>query len=518
MGAGGAALGASQLLAACGSDAATDSTGTTAAGGSTAPAGSAAPTGSVTKGGSMRVALDESGATGMVDPHIPIGDVVNSWAQTGFFENLARNGPNFEVENLLIEEITPDAEGKTWTIRLVDGIEFHHGKTLDADDVAFSLQRAVDPPAYAGIQVGEIQSMKTVDPLTLEVTLAQPRGWFNDGVTQGGITGIIPVDFDPTNPVSTGPFKFSGFVEGVSTTFERFDNYHGDAAMLDELVLLPIADPAARLNALLSGEIDVYTKIDPAQLAQIEGNDAFKIYDSPASLLEPMQMRTDEGPLADVRVRQALRLVIDREQIVQSVYAGRATVANDLYGERDPGYTLNLTRQRDVAAAQALMDEVGTGIDVELTVNAGAEGPALVLAENAKEIGINVTVTPVDPGTLYGPDYLNWSFLAGDWYPPTGFFPTGALVDAPGAAIGSTHFSDEEFFAAFEAASASLDAGRRSELINQMQQILFDRGGWIVPAIGNTLGAYASNVDGFVTPDLTGFGMYRYWEKVGFLG
>ena len=170
-----------------------------------------------------------------------------------------------------------------------------------------------------------------------------------------------------------------------------------------------------------------------------------------------------------------------------------------------------------VAAAQALMDEVGGGVDVELTVNAGSEGPALVLAENAKEIGINITVKPVDPGTLYGPDYLNWTFLAGDFYPPTGFFPTAALVDAPGAAIGSTHFQDDEFFALFEKASASLDAAERSGLIDQMQQILIDRGGWIVPAIGNTLGAYSADVGGFVTPDVTGFGLYRHWEKVGYL-
>jgi peptide/nickel transport system substrate-binding protein len=526
MGVGGLALGGASLLSACGGD--SDSTpsdsgstpGTTTPGTTTPGTGTngGGAAGALKRGGSLTVALAGTGATGQLDPHLPIGDDVNGWAQTAFFENLARDDANFEPQNLLVEEISPDATGKTWTIRLIDGIEFHNGKTLDADDVAFSLMRAVAPPAFAGIQVGEIESTKTIDPLTLEVTLVEPRGWFDIGVRSGGITGIIPVDFDPRNPVSTGPFKYVRTVEGISATFERFENYHGDIALLDELILLPIEDPAARLNALLSNEVQVYTSIDPGQIAQLQGNDAFRIYNSPGSVLEPIQMRTDEGPLADVRVRQALRLVVDREQIVQSVFAGFAVPGNDLYGETDAAYTLGLKRERDVEAAKALMDEVGGSIDVVLTVNGTtSQGAALVLAENAKEIGINIDVQSVDSGTFYGPDYLEWQFLTGDIYPPTDFLPTGALVDAPGAAIGSTHFHDDEFAALWNEASASTDADVRSDRINQMQQILFDRGGWIVPAVGNTLGGHSADIGGFVSPDATGFGLRRWWEKVGYI-
>lgn len=471
------------------------------------------------RGGSATFGVNGSVISGALEPHYASGDALRSWALNAYFENLIKPDRNFELYNVLAEEVVPDdPQGSTWTIRVKEGVEFHNGKTLDADDVAYSLQRMSDPRSFASEQIGEITDFNKRDARTLTVTLGTPRGWFDIAVADGGSKGIVPVDYDPETPVGTGPFKLVSTAGDNSATLERFANYHGGEAYLDQVVVVAMTDPTARLNALLSGDLDVLVDVSPTALRQLEGNSSFTIFNSPSGRAWPIQMRTDVGPLADVRLRQALRLCLDREQLVQSVHAGQGTVGNDLYGIFDPAYTLDLRRVRDVEQAKALVAEIGAGeINLELVTIESQQPTALFLAENAKEIGVNIEVRVVDQPTLYGDNYLEWEFFSGDLYPPYHFITASSMVDAPNASIGNPHFNDAEYFELWERLSASIDPVEQSELVNQMQQILFDRGGWIVGSFQNSLGAYSSRLTGFPEVDLYGAGLGRELHRVGWV-
>jgi len=471
------------------------------------------------RGGTATFGIPGAELSGEIEPHYASSNALRAWALNGYFESLLKPDYDFNFMNVLAEEVVPDdAIGSSWTIRVKDGIEFHNGKTLDADDVAFSLQRMSDPRAFASGEIGNITDYKKRDARTLTVTLGQPRGWFDISVGDGGSKGIVPVDYDPANPVSTGPFKLVSVDGTTSATLERFENYHDGEAYLDSIVVVAMSDPAARLNALLSGAIDVLVDMAPTGVRQLEGNDAFVVYNSPSGRSWPIQMRTDTGPLADVRLRQALRLVLDREQLVQSVYGGLATVGNDLYGTYDPAYTADLQRVRDVDEAKRLVAEIGGGdINLELNTIESQKATCLFLAENAKEIGVNIDVKVIDLATLYGDNYLEWEFYTGDLYPTYHFISCSSMVDAPEPSIGNPHFHDDEYFGLWNQLSASTDPAEQTELVNAMQQILFDRGGWIIGAFQNSLGAYSSRLTGFPDHDVYGATLGRLLHRVGFV-
>ena len=131
-------------------------------------------------------------------------------------------------------------------------------------------------------------------------------------------------------------------------------------------------------------------------------------------------MRVDQAPFDDVRVRQAFRLIVDREQMVQQVLSGHGSVANDLYARYDPVYASDLPqRQQDLEQAKSLLKQAGReGLSVELVtapVFQGIVEAAQVFAEQAKGAGVNVKVRKVDSGTFYGDNYLRWPFAQDFW-------------------------------------------------------------------------------------------------------
>ncbi|QXJ22589.1 ABC transporter substrate-binding protein [Actinomadura graeca] len=505
IGLGGAAMTAAPLLAAC-------------SGGSTAS--SARPTGKPVRGGRLRLGFSGGGASSGTDAHVQL-DTMSGVVAAAIYEGITFVDPDFKLARQLAESIEHNAEGDQWTIRVKQGVEFHNGKTLTAEDVIHSFERMLDHKTHAtgAGQIGMIASMRAMDERTVRFALARPTAWFDQAIGDGQAFGIVPVGYDPKKPVGTGPFKCTGFTAGVNATFERHPNYHGDAAFLDGVTATLLGSDSARYNALVSGQMDAVIGLTAAQIAQAKGRSDLVVFNSEAGFFYPITMRVDSGALADVRLRQALRLCLDRKRVVLSAYGGYAQAGNDLYGRYDPDLATDLVRANDLAKARALVREAGKQ-GATLTLNTADLGPGLiatcqVLAENAARIGLNVKVNVLDSATLFGPNYLQWDFAV-DTYPASAILTTSSLNDGPRASINESHFKDPEYAALWEKASAEFDAAKRKEHLHEMQRILFERGGWIIPVFPNTLGAYNKKVAGFPEKDLTGFGMTRLLGKVGF--
>jgi peptide/nickel transport system substrate-binding protein len=271
-----------------------------------------------------------------------------------------------------------------------------------------------------------------------------------------------------------------------------------------------------RRSALRSGQVDIITGIDPSIASEVEEDHALKLYNSATGRMYPIQMRTDVAPFSDVRLRQALRLVLDRDAVVASVWNGYATVGSDLYGRYDPNYNKALIRKRDVAKAKALIQEAGlTGKSLELVMAPKDVGTALVLADNAKEIGITIKVTKLDDATFYNADYLQRPFFGGDFYPAGPFFLTSSLVDAPNAGLDQVRWRDKEYLDLWNESARTTDPERLHKRMDKLQEILFDRGAWIVAGFPNELAAYRPNVVGLPTFDYTGTGVFRAFGVIG---
>lgn len=465
-------------------------------------------------GGTLRLGINGGTIGTSFDPHTA-NDELQNFIAVAMYENVTQLNGKFELENVLAEELTPNADGTEWTLRLRTGLEFHHGKSVTADDVIYSYRRILDPNtgALAAGLLAPISEMKKMDDLTVRFTMARPHGWLNLALGDGSIQGIIPTDFDVKKPVSTGPWAFVSHDPGKGSVWKRFANYHGEVAKAEELSLQVLIDEDARVNALVSGQVDAITGVPGNQVERLRSGGNTDIVSRKSGQFQLFRVRTDQGPFADARVRRALRMSLDRERILQVAYGGQGIVGSDLYGRFDPAYDDALVRTRDVAGAKALIAEAGAeGTKAVLATWPGFAEAAQIIVANAKEVGLDIAFEEKDEATYFG-SYMDWDFGV-DSYGALSQITMAAQTDAAGASNNGTHFSDPEYDRLFEKASAAMTEAERTPYLQQMQKIQFEKGGNIIPVFRNTLMGVSKKTSGWAEEDLNGMTVWRQLNRV----
>src|SRR3954452_21527772 len=520
--AGGAVLSTSGLLAACGGS--NSSGGGSSSGAST---GSQPAQQKLRTGGVLRIGATGGGAKDTIDAHQPTTDpdIMRQW---NMYESLAVRTPDFsELQMLVAESIEPvGSKPNAWTVRIKDRVEFHNGKTVTADDVIFSLRRITDPkdPKVGNSSISYIDrdNLKKIDERTVRIPLKLTNAAFADDLGQY-FNAIVPTDYDPKKPVGTGPFKFQSFSPGQRSVFVKNPNYwQTGRPYADQLTIIDFPDDTARTNALLGGQVEAINNLPAAQLASIRGNPNLKVLSSPTGAWQPFTMRIDAAPFDDVKVRQAFRLIVDRDQMVQQVLSGQGNVANDLYAIYDPMYASDLPqRKQDLEQAKSLLKQAGKeGLSVELVTSPVFNGiveAAQVFAEQAKGAGVNVKVRKVDTGSFYDPDkYLKYPF-AQDFWASRVYLAQVAQGDLPNSPFNETHWGKGKFESLINQARGEVDDTKRKDILHQAQQMQYDQGGYIIPYFSNIIDAYSAKVSGF-QPAKSGFPFGNYWLKtVGFV-
>jgi peptide/nickel transport system substrate-binding protein len=406
-------------------------------------------------------------------------------------------------------EIAPDA--MSWTVRLKPGLEFHNGKSVTADDVIFSILRIINPKngASDAAQFASVdpKGLKKLDNLTVKIPLLYPDVSLFDGFAKYA-SGIVPVGYDPKNPVGSGPFKFVSFSPLQRTVFTRFDNFwRTDASgqhlpYLDGIIFEAFTDQTAVGNALASSAIDGASGLAPAQLALAKSNSSMNTLVPQGYGWSTFTMRTDTGPFKDVRVRQAMKLMLDRSQFVEEVYSGHATVANDIPSYQDPLYDHSIPQQvQDIEQAKSLLKAAGvpdfTATLITYPETAYLEPQAQVLAQQAKAIGANIVVNQIDPSTFYAKDFLSATFSQDFYFTATMW----EAIDYEWATKGpynEPHFSDPKFNALTRQARGTIDLAKRKEIASEFQQIMKTEGGTIVVAFEGYPCALSKNFTGMV--------------------
>jgi peptide/nickel transport system substrate-binding protein len=285
--------------------------------------------------------------------------------------------------------------------------------------------------------------------------------------------------------------------------------------------MIDFPDDTSRTNALIGGQIEALTNLPSGQIESIKANSSLRVLISETGSWQPFCMRVDVSPFNDVRVREALRLVVDRKQMVQQVLNGQGRIANDLYAPFDPAYADDLPqREQDFEKAKALLKQAGReGLTIELTTAAmfrGAIEGAEVFAEQAKGAGVKVKLRKVDTGTYVGENFTKWHF-AQDWWATRNYLTQVAQTDLPESPYNETHWEDPKYVKLIREARAELDEGKRKEILHAAQVMQYEQGGYIVPYFSNLTDAHSAKVGGFVKAK-SGFPLGNYWFKnVGFL-
>jgi peptide/nickel transport system substrate-binding protein len=516
--AGGAAIGAGGLLAAC----AGVQPGTGAIKGSP-PTGGAR----LRHGGSMSVGATGGGSTDTLDAHVPVTDpdIMRNW---NLYESLAVRSPDFKsIDYLVAESIEPEHAGNaaSWIVTLRQGVEFHNGKTVAPEDVIFSLRRILDPkdPKTGASSIGYIEAkdLKQVGSKQVRIPLKSANAAFVDEIGQY-FNAIVPVGYDPKKPVGTGAFMYESFTPGQQSVFKRFPNYwQQPKPYVDELTIIDFTDDTARVNALLGGQLQAIDNLPTAQIGEVEGYGGYKVLISETGQWQPFTMRVDLAPFSDARVRQAMRLIVDRPQMVLSVLSGQGRIANDMYAPLDPGYNHALPqRHQDIEQAKSLLKQAGQeGLSVQLTTSPvfnGVVQAAEVFTQQATAAGVKVKLNQVNTSIFYGPNYLKWPF-AQDFWATREYLPQVAQGSAPAAPFNETHWPPKnaqgaQFTKLIAQATAELDATKRNELLHEAMKIEYEIGGYIIPYFSNQIDAYTSKMGGFVEAP-SGFPLGNYWFK-----
>lgn len=502
----GMAVSASGLLAACGAD---GTTSATTVGG-----------GTPRRGGRLRVGALGGGVNETLDPHAGIASVDAARAGN-LYDRLVRLDSQSKLKLELAESFEPNRDGTEWTVRLRRGVVFHDGKPLTADDLIWNLQRIGAPnSALFGVtnaKLIDLKRMRKLDRLTVRLPLHRPNAelpaFFSDyymAIAQAGTTR-----FD--KPVGTGPFKFASFQPGRNSLFTRNDDYwQSGRPYVDELEIVSIPDQTARVNALLGGQVDAVEYLDfPTAKAQMAG-DAITVLKSDGSGCVPITMATDLKPFDDNRVRQAFRLLADRQRLIDNAQLGFGEIGNDLYGATMPDYAAQIPqREPDVEKARALLKAAGAS-DLSVTLWSSRVAPGMLesaqlFAEQAKEAGVTVNVNNGPADTYFTDKYMKVPFAQSQWPTrPISQFMTLALL--PGGNYNETHWDRPAFTKRFFETIATLDDKKRADGYAELQRELWDEGGYLIWGTSPFLDGLSKRVNGVVPNPAQPLGDYDYKE------
>jgi peptide/nickel transport system substrate-binding protein len=492
-GAGAVAAAAGGLLAACSGSSPTNSA-----------SGDAGPP---KRGGSLRLGLSGGASNDTCDP--ALANTMPSYVAI----NLAYDALTLESGhgpvNQLATSFESNADATVWTVRIRDGVQFHNGKPMTADDVIFSIRRVMDPNFvnnYGGILSRlDAKNMKALDKLTIQIPFTSPFSIFPAAITPQGFLGIVPVGYDAAKPIGSGPYMVDSFTPGREMILKRNPNYWvTDEAYLDEIVVTNFPDVVSETNAFLGGQIDVASNLTASTLATVQAAGQQVAFGKTAGWV-PIVMRTDLAPFNNVDVRTAMKLLVDRKQMVNTIWGGHAEVANDLFGIGDPDYNSAIPqRAYDPDQAKSLLKKAGAeGLTATFTASpmtGGAVDMATVFAQQAQAVGVKINIQTVDPGSFFGPGFFSYP-LAEDYWGGPFVLPTTIQATVTGAPSNETHFNNPQYDALFAQALKETDAAKRKDLTHQLQQIDHDQGGYIIPWFTPTLDAYSSKVKGIVIED-----------------
>ena len=494
---------------------------------------SASAVGEPQHGGRLRVGFAVGSSNDTLDPHRGTTAMDQSTC-ANMYNRLVMVGPDLGPVPELAVGWKPNDTADHWVFELRQGVTFHDGRTFNSADAVYSILRMIAPETASPVS----SILSDIDPSTVKADGDRhiEIGLVRSNADLPSLLGdwhavMVPdghTDFSAAHAVGTGPFMIHEFSPGRRTLFRRNGSYWRDGMpYVDELENIPIPDQAARANALIAGEIDLLEGVDPSTIDIFDADPSIQLLSKPSGAHRTMPMHTDTAPYNDNRVRLALKLIVDRQQMIDVAHKGHATLGNDHpISILDQYYCADLPqRERDPDKAKFLLREAGaenltfdlstapviTGVGDLSTapVITGVLESALLLREQAAEAGININVVREPVDSYWEAVWMKKPWCVSEWNMrpvPDMMF---SMVYTSDAQWNETHFRNERFDKLLIEARVSTDHAKRKELYCEIQSILRDEGGAIIPYFLNLLDASRENVRGVNDNPMGPLGQWR---------
>lgn len=412
-----------------------------------------------------------------LDPTAGAAAAIDEVVYANIFEGLTRISAEGVVEPALAQSWTISEDGLNYTFTLQPNVSFHDGSSFDAEDVVFSLQRAMaDDSVNAQKALFEpVESVSADDAATVTITLKRPTGsfLFNLGWGDAVMVAAESADGNKTNPVGTGPFKFSRWVNGDRVEIERNPEYWGEAVALTSATFKFIPDPAAAVAAMMAGDVDAFANFPaPETMTQFEADPRFAVVIGSTEGETILATNNSKAPFDDLRVRQAIAHTINRQEIIDGAMFGYGTPIGSHFAPHHPAY-VDLTENYplDLDKAKALLAEAGHAEGFKATLKLppptyARRGGEIIAAQLAK-IGIELEIIPVEWA-----QWLEQVFKGRD-YDLTIVSHTEPM-DIGIYARDDYYFNyrNDEFNALMDSLAATVEQDQQYEIMSQAQRIL----------------------------------------------
>ena len=457
--------------------------------------------------------------TGAINP-VTVADQggLDMLGQTG--EYLCLSTQTLSLKPVLAKSWSPNSKSDVWTFKLQEGVKFHSGQTMTADDVVYSFKTYTNPkapnPTLAGVVTPD--GVQKVDDQTVAFHLEAPNGNFPYLVSSDNYnTVIMPNNFDPakweaTFP-GTGPFVLKSYTAKQGASFVRNDKYWGTKAKpaATEFTFYDTETPL--VLALTGGTIDVVGQFSVTGGPQIL-NGPYNVVKLKSSAHRELSMRNDQAPFTDPRVRRAIALTLDRPAIVKALFSGYADLGNDSpFAPVFPSTDTSIAqRAKNISEAKALLKAAGhaNGFSTQMLANQQQEIPqyAQIIQQSAKAIGVNIHVK-VEPSSVY---YGKATFGNSDWLDGTMSLVDYGHRSVPNAFLtnplqtinaktgtgswNAAHFSNAQYDKLAAQYIAESDLSAQRSIAGQIETLLLDQTPIVYGYFYNYLSASAQNVHG----------------------
>jgi peptide/nickel transport system substrate-binding protein len=477
------------------------------------------------RGGRIRVASLSSSTADTLDP--ARGALSTDYARHYMlYSGLTQFDSQLAPQLALAEDIQ-SSDRTAWTIKLRKGVQFHDGKTLTSADVAYSLLRHKDPATASKMKpvAEQFASVKATAPYEVQIVLASPNvdlpAMLADShflIVKDGVT-------DFRTAVGTGPFRLKQFTPGVRTVAVRNANYWKPGKpYLDEIELVGIPDESARVNALLSGDVQLINAVNPRSTKRINGSPGHAVLETKSGLYTSLIMRQDAAPTNHPDFVLAMKHLFDRELIRRALFRGFAVIGND--HPIPPGhryYRADLPqRPYDPERARFHLRRAGLGnIRLPLYASPAAEGSVdmgSVLQETAARIGLKLAVNRVPADGYWSNHWMKHPLGFGNTNPrPTAdlLFSLFYQSDAP---WNESAWKNPQFDQLLVAARSEADEGKRKQMYGDMQALVHEKCGVGIPVFISLVDGYDKRIRGFGSIPIGGLMGYSFADYVWLAG
>ena len=410
-----------------------------------------------------------------LDPTSAAAGAIDSVLYSNVFEGLTRFASDGSIIPGLAQSWVISDDGLTYTFKLAEGVTFHDGTTMDAEDVKFSLDRAraEDSANAQKALFASIADVEAVDASTVKITLSAPNGSLLFNLAWGDAVIVAPESIENIKqaPVGTGAFKFANWVQGDNITLEKNADYWGTPAKLDKVTFKFISDPTAAFAAVMAEDVDVFAGYPaPENVPQFEADPRFQVIVGNTEGETILSTNNKMPPFDNVKVREAMAHAIDRQAIIDGAMFGLGTPIGTHFAPHNPDYVdLTTGIAYDPEKAKALLAEAGFAEGFTTTLKlpppSYARRGGEIIAAQLREVGIQTEITN-----------LEWAQWLEEVFKGKDFGLTIVSHTEP-MDIGIYarpdyyfQYDDADFQAMNTALEAEADPAKRSALLEQMQR------------------------------------------------